>query len=190
MFALRAPHIPRTLLLGAIASIVIAIPATASLGSIDPELERQEAEVERLLKSAEAEFWSLNDRIDRERNDRQVRLAQAKADYEKAQASLGTSTSGRKSAKVDVASSKAERALEKYQTELEQALTGVSSARTELERVEARVSQYRTALEAIRRRSVSKQQVPGSCKPSAVPDTSSVRTPITSSLDPALHLMG
>lgn len=164
-----------TLLFASILALVLAIPAEASRSTIDPELEKQEAEVERLLKVAEAEFWSLKSRIERERNDRQLRLTQAKADYEKAQASRTIT----KTKTNDVATSRADRALEKYQTELERAMTGLDQAREELDRVEARVSQYRATLEALRRRTRNSQQGPDTTSPPTAPDSSSSRTPIT-----------
>ncbi|MBC8144297.1 MAG: hypothetical protein H7X80_01860 [bacterium] len=156
---------------------MMVVPASVSLAAIDPELEKQEAEVERLLKVAEAEFVSLKNRIDRDRNDRASRLAQAKADYEKA--TVAAPDGATKTSKDAVAASKADRALEKYQTELERALNGVDAARVALDRIESRVSQYRTTLEALRRRNRNTQQNPDSMKPSAMPDSSSSRTPIT-----------
>lgn len=185
MLSQPVPRRRHTTLFGALASItlgamMIATPAAASTSSIDPELARKEQEVERLLRNAEAEFWSLKARLDRDRVAREQRLAQAKADYERAQSSVEKQDVAPGSAEHELAAYKADQALEKYQTELERALDGVDAARTELDRIEARVSRFRAALAALRRRKGGPQQSPGQQpSPGVAPDTSGTRAPIT-----------
>src|SRR5688572_14467992 len=139
---------------------LIAVPARASHAAVDPELEKQEREAERLLKIAEAEFWSLRSRLERDRTARDRRLVQARADYETAQRTIDSATQPG-TAEHDLATYRADKARERYQAELESAVSGVDAARVELNRIEARVSKYRAALEALRRKSRNARQHPG-----------------------------
>lgn len=163
-------------MLGVTFAITATSPVHASTSTIDPELEKQEREVEHLLKSAEAEFWSLKQRLDNDRNNRELRLAEAKAAYERAQRSSSTASAA---TDRNVASHRADEARERYHIELERALASVEASRTALQQLEARVAKYREALDAIRRRSRGASQQPGSTP--SVPDSSAVRAPITTS---------
>ncbi|HVK39937.1 MAG TPA: hypothetical protein VNA88_15485 [Candidatus Kapabacteria bacterium] len=174
--ALRSRLVHRLMLVVA-ALLASAGSAGAVVPSISPEIEKQEQEIERLLRRAESEFWSLKQRIDQERTERQQRLDRAKADYEQAQRTVEATEGSAGSAARERAAYQADRALETYHTELERAMQGVDSARTELDRIEQRVSRYRATLEALRRRTRGTPQSPESAP--AVRDSSSAREPVT-----------
>jgi hypothetical protein len=178
MITQRPTRSPR--LLCAIVAMTFAsltLPAMATGGAVDPSLEKQEQEVERLLKNAEAEFWSLKLKIERDRAERAQRVAAAKAEYERAQQTAESTERNAGASESELAAYKADEALERYQAELELAITGVDSARDALGAIESRVSRYRAALDALRRKARNPAQSPNA-RP-ATPDTSSTRAPVT-----------
>jgi hypothetical protein len=135
----------RIALAAGVAALALAqAPAHAAGESIGPAVKHREQEIARLLRSAEAEFWTLKQRLECERAERALRIAEAKAAYDSAQSAAESSMS-------EEAAFRAEVALDRYHAELESAMTGVDAARIALDLIEGRVSRYRAELAALRR---------------------------------------